>query len=92
VIADGQYPFIYALYIRVYAQLLQVYIGFDAIRLFNIYAAIIKIPFFCMIDEIEVGNSLLPHPLKHEPGRIVVEKDKDGGDKDGDNNAQRNQK
>jgi hypothetical protein len=28
----------------------------------------------------------------HESGRIGVQKDKDSGNKDGDNNAQRNQK
>jgi hypothetical protein len=44
-----------------------------------------------VVDEVNVGNGLFPHPLEHETGGIVVEKDKNGGDKDGDNDAQRNQ-
>jgi hypothetical protein len=45
-----------------------------------------------MIDKIEVGNSLFPNSLKHEPGRVVVKKDKNCGYKNRYNNAQRNQK
>jgi hypothetical protein len=45
-----------------------------------------------VVDQIKVGYGLLPNPLEHEPGRIVVKKDKDGGNKDGDDNTQRNKK